>query len=98
MTRTDDSSDFGTLFSTAVALTSPVQRMLSGPHYAGVPQLAVRPRGRRSIRRAVEAVLTWHERARERRQLMELGDHMLRDIGMSRAQAFGEADKPFWRA
>jgi uncharacterized protein YjiS (DUF1127 family) len=98
MTRTDDNSDFGTLFSTAVALTSPVQRMLSGPHYAGVPPLAVRPCGRRSIRRAVDVVLSWQERARERRQLMELSDHMLRDIGISRAEAFGEAEKPFWRA
>jgi uncharacterized protein YjiS (DUF1127 family) len=29
---------------------------------------------------------------------MELSDHMLRDIGISRAEAFGEAEKPFWRA
>ena len=29
---------------------------------------------------------------------MELSDHMLRDIGISRAAAHGEAAKPFWRA
>ena len=55
-------------------------------------------RGRRWIRRAVDMVLTWHGRARERRQLLELSDHMLRDIGISRADAIGEAERPFWRA
>ena len=98
MTRTDGTSGFSTLFSTVAGLTSPVQGMVNRPFYAGVPHLAVRPRGRRWIRRAVDVVLTWHERARERRQLMELSDHMLRDIGISRAQAYGEAYKPFWRA
>jgi len=63
-----------------------------------VPQLTVRPRGRRWIRRAVDVVLVWHQRARERRQLLELSDHMLRDIGISRSDAIGEAERPFWRA
>ncbi len=45
----------------------------------------------------VDAVLVWQERARERRRLMQLSDHMLRDIGISRATAAGEAEKPFWR-
>jgi uncharacterized protein YjiS (DUF1127 family) len=97
MTITNDNSDFGTLFSTAVALTSPIQSVLSRPYYDGVPQLTVRRHGRRWIRRAVDAVLTWHERAQERRQLMQLSDHMLRDIGISRAEALGEAEKPFWQ-
>jgi uncharacterized protein YjiS (DUF1127 family) len=43
-------------------------------------------------------VLVWHQRARQRRQLLEVSDHMLRDIGISRADAIGEAEKPFWRA
>ena len=86
------------MFSTVAALTSPVQGMVNRPVYGGVPQLAVRPRGRPWIRRAVDAVLTWHQRARERRELMQLSDRMLRDIGISRAEAYGEAEKPFWRA
>jgi len=98
VTRTNDNSDFGSLFSTAVALTSPVQSMLSRPYYDGVQQLTVRPDVQRSVRRAVDAVLTWQQRARERRQLMRLSDHMLRDIGISRAEALGEAEKPFWQA
>jgi uncharacterized protein YjiS (DUF1127 family) len=47
--------------------------------------------------RAAEAGLIWLERARQRRQLAELSDQMLRDIGLTRADAWAESDKPFWR-
>jgi len=47
--------------------------------------------------RACEAVLTWAERTRQRRQLAELDDYMLRDIGLTRADVAGETRKPFWR-
>jgi uncharacterized protein YjiS (DUF1127 family) len=46
---------------------------------------------------ACEAVLTWAERAHQRRQLAELSDYMLRDIGLTRADVAGETRKPFWR-
>ena len=48
--------------------------------------------------RAASLLLTWQERASERHLLMSLEDHMLRDIGLSRADALREAAKPFWRA
>ena len=44
-----------------------------------------------------EAVLTWAERGRQRRQLAELNDYMLRDIGLSRADVAAETRKPFWQ-
>lgn len=47
--------------------------------------------------RAVDLLLTWHERARQRRHLQSLSDHMLRDIGLTRADVLAEASKPFWR-
>jgi uncharacterized protein YjiS (DUF1127 family) len=47
--------------------------------------------------RVAEGGLMWLERARQRRQLRELNDHMLRDIGLTRADAWAESDKPFWR-
>lgn len=46
----------------------------------------------------VTALLDWQQRARERRQLLALGDRALQDFGRSRADAAGEGDKPFWRA
>ena len=36
-------------------------------------------------------------RARQRRAVGELDDRLLKDIGITRAQALGEAGKPFWR-
>jgi uncharacterized protein YjiS (DUF1127 family) len=49
------------------------------------------------VGRAIDLVLTWHERLRQRHQLRSLSTHMLRDIGLSRADVEGEAAKPFWR-
>jgi uncharacterized protein YjiS (DUF1127 family) len=48
--------------------------------------------------RVVCALLTWRERARQRRNLASLDDRMLKDIGIDRATARKEADKPFWQA
>jgi uncharacterized protein YjiS (DUF1127 family) len=50
-----------------------------------------------SLLRRCGAVLgTWMARARERRALRELNDHLLDDIGITRADARREWDKPFW--
>ena len=46
----------------------------------------------------LRAVWVWHERARQRWHLQFLSDHMLRDIGLTRADVLAEASKPFWRA
>jgi len=52
----------------------------------------------RALRRAAKRVLTWHERARQRRALECLSDHMLRDIGLTRADVLAEATKRFWQS
>ncbi len=39
----------------------------------------------------------WVRRQRGRRELRELDDHLLRDIGISRGVADFEGGKPFWR-
>ena len=36
-------------------------------------------------------------RSRERRALAQLDDNALKDIGVTRRQANGEAAKPFWK-
>ncbi|MFO1036635.1 MAG: DUF1127 domain-containing protein [Geminicoccaceae bacterium] len=38
----------------------------------------------------------WHERRRQRRALLSLDDHMLKDLGLTRADAWREGRKPFW--
>ena len=47
---------------------------------------------------AMDTVLDWQDRARQRHRLGELDDHLLRDIGLSRADLERESSKPFWRA
>ena len=47
--------------------------------------------------RAADLVLLWQERARGRKELEQLDDRMLRDIGINRIDALREADKPFWK-
>lgn len=51
----------------------------------------------RSVLRMTAILMVWQERARQRRQLLELDDRMLRDIGVSRYDAEREASKPFWQ-
>ena len=59
-----------------------------------VQSLAV---ARRLSLRLVMAVEHWLERSRQRRALLEASDHLLKDIGLSRAEAYREGAKPFWR-
>lgn len=50
------------------------------------------------LRRLGRGVAAWQERARMRRGLAAMDDRLLRDIGLTRAQAHREYDKPFWRS
>jgi uncharacterized protein YjiS (DUF1127 family) len=45
----------------------------------------------------VDIVLTWQMRSRQRRELRGLDDAILRDVGISRAQANYDGNKPFWK-
>jgi len=71
-----------------------MRRHLSDAHVARYDGLRL-ARGR--LRLAVEQVLVWLERSRQRRHLMGLDDRLLKDIGLSRADIHAELAKPFWR-
>ena len=45
-----------------------------------------------------ENIAYWRQQQRARGQLLALDEHGLKDIGISRAQARFEAEKPFWKA
>ncbi|HWA44861.1 MAG TPA: DUF1127 domain-containing protein [Hypericibacter adhaerens] len=60
--------------------------------FGGFPVLPLRPIGRFLAR-----LRSWGERARSPRQLHGLNDHMLKDLGLSRADLEREASKWFWR-
>jgi uncharacterized protein YjiS (DUF1127 family) len=40
----------------------------------------------------------WRRRRHDRRALLQLDDHMLRDIGFDRTRVEQMAARPFWRA
>lgn len=48
--------------------------------------------------RAVDRLWEWRCRHRSRHQLKMMSDHMCKDIGISRADAWREGRKPFWKA
>jgi uncharacterized protein YjiS (DUF1127 family) len=48
--------------------------------------------------RAMMAIVAWADRSRERRQLQELDDRLLKDIGISRGDVERECAKPFWQS
>lgn len=52
---------------------------------------------RRPLLSLFDLLCLWQERSRQRRFLGRLDAHMLRDIGIDRATAQAEAEKPFWR-
>ena len=47
-------------------------------------------------RRPLPPLARWWRIRRERRQLLALSDHMLRDVGLTPADARREAARPFW--
>jgi len=50
-----------------------------------------------ALGRLVGTLLVWQARSRERHALGSMDDHMLKDVGLNRADVSREADKPFWR-
>ena len=46
----------------------------------------------------LKLIARWIEVRRQRRQLAELSDELLRDIGITRVEAEAEAGRPFWDA
>jgi len=77
--------------------------MRTYPATLAAPAASRAPAGSEPIRvrdvlaAVIEQVLVWHERVRQRRQLQSLSDHMLRDLGLGRADVEAESSKPFWR-
>ncbi|WP_448189599.1 DUF1127 domain-containing protein [Azospirillum sp. sgz301742] len=49
------------------------------------------------ITAAVAMLSAWAQRRRQRRALAALGPGLLRDVGLTRADAMRESGKPFWR-
>ena len=49
------------------------------------------------LRRIAHATALWRHRSQERAALSRMSEVQLRDIGVSRVEAWAESNKPFWR-
>ncbi len=49
------------------------------------------------LARLLDLVHTWIERSAQRRALCALEPRLLKDVGVSPAEAMSEYNKPFWR-
>mgnify|MGYP001216167060 CR=1 FL=1 len=77
-------------------MASPSMIPARGPGIApAAGTLSLRPG--KVLQRALAALVDWNERYRQRVHLGQLDERMLRDMGLTRADAVGEYDKPFWR-
>ena len=95
MRQIDRQANFATLFSTRATTSSAAfgRAWASAPGGRGLYRSAGL-----GLRRSLDTLRLWRERARGRQQLRTFDDHLLRDIGITRLQAEAEAHKPFWRA
>jgi uncharacterized protein YjiS (DUF1127 family) len=60
-------------------------------------QSGIAQRASKYLQSLAKACQVWRRRSQTRRPLKALSDHQLREIGVRRAEAVVEADKPFWR-
>ncbi|MDX6751821.1 DUF1127 domain-containing protein [Geminicoccaceae bacterium 1502E] len=65
------------------------------PSSRGIVSIQLRQRA--PVPMIVGLIGLWLERSRQRRALSELDDRLLKDVGLSRGDAWAEASKPFWR-
>jgi uncharacterized protein YjiS (DUF1127 family) len=69
---------------------------VAGPSMAGAGPLLFGV-ARRALIASLEQLLLWQERASQRHHLSMAEDHMLRDLGLSRAEVAREIKKPCWQ-
>ena len=98
MNTTHSTPGFGGMFTTLTALASPGHAALTGtPLYENVSPLGLRVQRGGAFASFRRNVGLWLQRVRQRRQLQELSDHLLDDVGLLRADIDKEAEKPFWQ-
>ncbi len=84
---------------TTLTLRTPRSPFAVAPRPVARPSAPTRlAEANRLLLRGVETLERWNARFHQRRDLQALPDHLLHDIGRSRADVEAEATKPFWRA
>lgn len=73
-------------------------RVQASPCRVDTRAVAASEQGIRGLGAAIETLLVWLDRVRERNWLTGIDERMLKDIGLSRADLMRETDKRFWQA
>lgn len=60
------------------------------------PAAARKSHRRLAVPRLLLSLLAWRHEARQKARLRLLDDRLLQDIGVTRAEAEAEADRPLW--
>ncbi len=60
------------------------------------PAAVRKPPRRLAVPRLLLRLLAWRHEARQKARLRLLDDRLLQDIGVTRAEAEAEADRPLW--
>jgi uncharacterized protein YjiS (DUF1127 family) len=90
--------DFGAPLRFVMAGGGTAMERIAEQQPSGLYRQPARERGWIDAMHAIGGTLArWNQRARQRRDLAELDDRLLHDIGVTRAQADYESNKSFWR-
>jgi uncharacterized protein YjiS (DUF1127 family) len=77
-----------------------MHRFVIGPEAPQARRPAARVRAAQALaawsQRLAERLQLWRDRNRQREALRALNDHMLKDLGLSHADAARESGKRFW--
>jgi uncharacterized protein YjiS (DUF1127 family) len=73
-----------------------IETIYRGPEPRAHASKASAGRARFSLASALTRLEAILERRRSRKALLEMTDDQLKDIGLSRSEAHGEAYRPFW--
>lgn len=76
--------------SPIIRLSAPISSPFGGP-FRGTARWPVG-----IVRMAIETMLVWADRSRQRRELASMDERALKDIGLTRIDALRESSKPFW--
>jgi len=73
-----------------------ISTMLHAAGSAAAKPFRAVARIRRVCTKLLNIIVIWQERSEQRQVLGELNERMLKDIGVTGADAYNEARKPFW--
>lgn len=73
-----------------------IETKLNGAQSAAIKPFRAAFKVRLFFVKILQTLIIWQERSEQRQALGQLGERMLKDIGISASDAYREMRKPFW--